>query len=164
MQRKFVAYLDGDLSPAARTDAERHLLSCLECREALESLRAFDTTCREALAFPDTPYSFTALRARTAEITPLDEVTAFLPHLKVQGAIPRFAAALVLLMLSSGASGALRHCQAAYMVARQPFESRIEQVDDTYQDRLDAEYRDTMQRLARHDHPASGPVGPAANA
>ena len=44
MQRKCVAYLDGDLSPGARTDAERHLASCLECRETLESLRAFDTT------------------------------------------------------------------------------------------------------------------------
>ncbi len=164
MQRKFVAYLDGDLSPGARTAAEQHLASCLECREALESLRAFDAECRDALAYPETPYPFAALRARMAEIVPLDEVRAFLPHLKVQGAIPRFAVALMLMMITGGAAGAVRYCHAAYTVARQPFVSRTEQVEDDYQERLDAEYRDTMQRLARHNQPSSGHAGPAANA
>lgn len=146
MQSRCAAYLDGDLPPGARMEAERHLASCDECREALESLRDFDAACREALAFPGAPYAFSALRKRMAEIVPLDEVTAFLPHLKIQGAIPRFAVAVLMLMLTGGASGALRHCHVVYTAARQPFLTLAEQCEDSYQDHLDETYRKTMQR------------------
>jgi len=45
-------YLDGDLSPDARADVERHLETCLECREDIERLKRLKQALRQ-IEVPD---------------------------------------------------------------------------------------------------------------
>lgn len=61
-----------------------------------------------ALRFPGQPYAYARLAARLPDITPLDEVAAFLPRLRVSGRSPRLAMAVVMILLVAVGQVSLR--------------------------------------------------------
>jgi anti-sigma factor RsiW len=106
-----MAYLDGDLPRPLRAQVEGHLRHCASCRAAYDDTAQFDRLLRAALACPATPYRFAVLQARLWEVSPLDEVRAFLPSLRAPGRAPRWAFAAIMLLLgllAQGPAGAMR--------------------------------------------------------
>ncbi len=143
---KLPGYLDGDLLPSERRPLEDHLAECPECRAEWEELRGFTSTLQEFVVCPGPAYSFEALRRRLATIEPLEEVVAFLPRLRVNGLIPRFAVATLLLLLVNGGPFALRNSRQLYTAMKIPFSERHGQIDDSekYLDEMDRAYREQM--------------------
>ena len=77
-------------------------------------------------------YRFAALRARLYEQTPVEEVTGFVPHLQIQGAVPRFAVACIFLVAAAGPLAALRHSPALWRGVQQTVvahEARLAQAE-----------------------------------
>lgn len=137
VQGRLADYADGHLYPEQRAAVEAHLGRCLDCRESLAETRAFLAGCREALACPTPAYSFAALRARMAQVRPLDEVIRFVPKLRTGSSLGRVAVAMVLAVLILGAPAALRHARAVFTAAKHPvtdYRARIAQTYDSYLD------------------------------
>jgi anti-sigma factor RsiW len=116
---------DGDLRPAAEAEVRSHLESCPDCAAEWESQQEFLETVGEALAYTGPAISFDSLRARMAAIEPLEEVLRYqLPKLRIPGAVPRFATAMVLLALLAGVPYAFRHTRQVYIAVQSPFEQQ----------------------------------------
>lgn len=151
IRSKFTGYVDGDLYPAERRMVDSHVAECSACRAELAETRHFLRMCHEFLVCPAPAYSFEALRQRMAAIEPLQEVVAFLPKLRINAAIPRFAVAMLLMLIVGGAPFTLRNTRHLYSMMRSPFAERVDQVDDAYQDRLDEQYREEILRTTGRD-------------
>ena len=93
------AYADDDLRPGERRLVERHLAGCPDCQEEAQEVSRLLDTCHEFLVCPGAGYSFEALRVRMADITPLAEIVAFLPKLKIEGTVPRLAVTALMILL-----------------------------------------------------------------
>ena len=98
IQSKFAGYVDGDLHAVERQLIQEHIGRCTECEAAFDEFRLFLGEIEEFLVHPGPAYSFEALCVRMAQIEPLEEIVAFLPKLKVQRAVPRFAVAMLVLV------------------------------------------------------------------
>ncbi len=144
IQSRLTGYLDGDLRPSERRWVDEHLKECPACRDELAEAKRFLQDCHEFLVCPGPAYSFEVLRARMASIEPVQEIIAFLPKLRINAFIPRFAVAMLALLLVGGTPFTLRNSRHVYNNVRLSFEDRAAQWDDTYQDRLDEEYRNRM--------------------
>mgnify|MGYP006279231029 CR=1 FL=1 len=152
IRSQMLAYIDGDLYPAQCREVERHVAACVECAEELADVREFSGLMREFVVCPGTPYRFEALRICMAEIEPLEELAAFLPKLRINGAIPRAAVSALMMCLLVGANLASLAPRHAYQNMRHAFSNRKEQVREEYLEELDSAYRDTMAA-----HHADGP-------
>ena len=125
IRRTLPGLADGDLRPAAEDEVRSHLESCPECAAEWESLQEFLETGGEALAYAGPAMSFDSLRARMVAIEPLEEVLRYqLPKLRIPGAVPRFATAMVLLALLAGVPYAFRHTRQVYTAVQSPFEQQ----------------------------------------
>ncbi len=153
IQSRFTGYVDGDLRPAERRSIERHVAACAACREELAALRCFLSDCHEFIVHPGAAYSFEALRARMAAVEPLDEVIAFLPKLKIGGFVPRLAVATAMMLLVSGMPQTLRNSRQVYNAVRLSFAAQTTQWEDKYQDQLDLQYRERIERIGQDRGP-----------
>ena len=136
LQGKFTDYVDGDLRPAEGRMLERHLASCPACRQEYEALKWFLDDCHEFLVAPGPAYSFASLRARMAAVKPLEEVVAFLPRLRVHGAIPRYAVALLFMILVGSTPSTYSSTRTLYASIRSPFAQHKERIDEAYEEYL----------------------------
>ena len=141
VQSKLTAYVDGDLHPAERDSTAAHLAQCPACREELAEVRRLLSDCREFLVCPGPAYSFETLRRRMAQVQSLDEVAAFLPRLRIHHTAPRFAVAMLFLVLLLGTSLPLRHARMVIQAAKSPFKERFAQCQPEYIEQMDTEYR-----------------------
>lgn len=153
IQTRFTGYVDGDLRPAERRLVEKHVADCEPCRTELAAMRAFLSDCHEFLVYDGPAYSFESLCARMAAIEPLDEVIAFLPKLRINGFVPRFAVAMTMLMLISGMPQTLRNSRHVYHAVQLSFASQTKQWDDKYQDQLDQQYRNRLEKMGHGQPP-----------
>ncbi len=144
IRSQMVAYLDGDLYAPQRREVEQHVAGCAECAGELADLCDFSGLMGEFLVCSGPAYSFEALRARMADIEPLEELAAFLPKLRINGAIPRFAVSALMMLLLVSANLASLMPRHVYHNMRDPFAEREAQVTDDYLDEMDAAYRDSM--------------------
>lgn len=149
MRIKFAGYADGDLRAEERKQVDHHVAHCAACAKELADVIHFLNTCNEFIVCPGPMYSFEQLRLRMATIEPLEELVAFLPKLRINASIPRFAVAMVFLFLAGGTPFTLRSTKVIYSAMRVPFASRVAQMEDDYQDRLDVEYR---QQVIERSH------------
>jgi anti-sigma factor RsiW len=123
IRRALPGLADGDLRPAVESEVRGHLACCPECAAEWESTRELMALGGEALAYRGAPLAFNALHARMAAIEPLEEVLRYqLPKLRIPGAVPRFATAMVLLAVLAGVPYALRHTRQVYTAVQSPFE------------------------------------------
>ena len=137
IQSKFAGYVDGDLRPEERRLVQEHVGSCAECEGAFEELRSFLGEVEEFLVHPGAAYSFETLRVRMAQIEPLEEIVAFLPKLKVQRTIPRFAVAMMMLVLVGGGGPfSLRNTKELYTAMKSPFKVQKAALEETYREYL----------------------------
>ncbi|HPO13631.1 MAG TPA: anti-sigma factor [Candidatus Hydrogenedentes bacterium] len=141
IQSRFTGYLDGDLRPAERRRVEAHIAECPACQEEFAHAKHFLQDCHEFLVCPGPAYSFETLRTRMAAIEPIQEIVAFLPKLRINAFIPRFAVALLALTLIAGPPYALRNSRQVYSTIKLSFHDHAAQWDDNYQTQLDDEYR-----------------------
>lgn len=122
IRRALPALLDGDLRPGPEREVRDHLEVCPDCIAAYAELREFLSASDRALTYGGAPLRFEALRARMATIEPLDQVIRYqLPKLKIPGAVPRFAVAMVLLVVMAGFPYAFRNSRKVYASVRTPF-------------------------------------------
>lgn len=133
IQSKLPGYLDGDLFPAEQRLLGAHLERCMECKAAWLECRAFLQTCDEFLVYPEKAYPFSSLKRRMADIEPIEEVIAFLPKLQINGAIPRFAVAVVLLLLTGALPTSLQGTRDAYAAMRSPFTHHADRLEAAYE-------------------------------
>ena len=125
IRRALPALTDGDLRPAVESEVRGHLKCCPECAAEWELTRELLALGSEALTYEGAPLVFDALRARMATIEPLEEVLRYqLPKLRIPGAVPRFATAMVLLALLAGVPYAFRHTRQVYTAVQSPFEQQ----------------------------------------
>lgn len=125
IRRTLTALADGDLRPAVEGEVRNHLAACPDCTAEWESLQEFLGLSDNALAYEGEALSFEPLRARMASIEPLEEVLRYqLPRLRIPGAVPRFATAMVLLTLLAGVPYAFRHTRQVYVAVQSPFEQQ----------------------------------------
>lgn len=110
-------------TPAPRAVAlDQHLHTCAACRTAYEEEMALLTVAAKSMKFRGRGYTFAQLRARMAVVEPLDRVLVLLPKLQKIGRIPRYMAAMGLLVFYGGFSYAARNAGELYAVCRQdPF-------------------------------------------
>lgn len=132
IQIHFLDYLDGCLP--ARTAAQvRHRLRVSAAdRDEMFAWQTLDGLSRDAITFRGEAYTFDALRARMAQMTPMEEVRLFLPRLRVAKGVPRYAVAAVMLLLFT----------AIWLYAR-PLRDAAESGNEMLlasQDRLEAAY------------------------
>ncbi|MBI1320595.1 MAG: hypothetical protein GC168_16855 [Candidatus Hydrogenedens sp.] len=124
-----LAWLDGELDPNAQRDLLEEAFNDPETEARLhawrEDLAAFDA----ALAPPEARYTFATLRARLETITPLDEIRLFLPRLRLDSPVPRFAVA-AMLAAALGSSWLLGRFQRAQADAADRLRDRSDFVDD----------------------------------
>ena len=137
IRSQFTAYADGDLRPPQRRRIQEHVTSCRACQEEFEGLNYFLNASRDALECPGPLYSFQVLRARMDSIAPLQEVVAFLPKLRVQGPVPQFAVAALLLAITLAAPLLQRTGRQTYAAAKTPFNEQLARIDETYEDYFD---------------------------
>jgi len=154
IRSKFTAHVDGDLSPGEARVVAQHVARCPQCASELAEVRRFLELCHEFVVCPAPAYSFEALRRRMALVEPLEEIVAFLPKLRINATIPRFAVAMLMMFIVGGTPFTLRNTRNAYLAMRTPFAQRLDQVDDKYQDQLDAQYR--QQVLGGRDSGGAG--------
>ncbi len=143
-QSKMIDYCDGDLHREERRTLDEHLSLCADCREAWREMKAFSDTCAEFIVYPETPYPFTALRARMVAIRPLDEIVAFFPKMRAQGLTARLAAAVLLLLFAVALPAVSRGARETVVAAQQPFTEEKTKWHDDFQEELDAQYRQQM--------------------
>lgn len=157
VQSRFTAYVDGDLRPAEERWVKQHLERCAACQEELAAMRRFLGDCHEFLVHPGQSYTFEQLRVRMATIEPLEEIIAYLPKLRINNFIPRFAVAMVFMMLVSGAPYTLRNSRHVYDAVRLSFKTQADQWEDTdtYQEKMDRQYREQQQELGRDRFPSA---------
>lgn len=96
-------YLDGELSPAAHLEVERHLVDCASCRETLVELRA--VVARAAALTDDRPDAnlWPAIEERIArDARPAVSPFARAVMRRVSFTLPQLAAAALALMVLSG--------------------------------------------------------------
>jgi predicted anti-sigma-YlaC factor YlaD len=129
VQSRLIDWIDGDLAPVLAEDMRDHLNQCPECRREADALADFLQNTREFLACPGSVYSFRHLRARMAEIEPLEEIAAFLPRLRVNGLIPRLAVSAVLMALLGMMPASIRESRASYSAMKTPFNDRADTID-----------------------------------
>ncbi len=140
-QSKILDYSDNALNQDEMRAFEVHLCGCNECREEYRALKAFSDTCAEFVVYPEKPYSFNVLRARMATIRPLDEVVAFMPKMRSQGLVARFAMTMLLIAFAVALPTATRGTRESYAAAQRPFTEEKEKWHEDYQQELDAQYR-----------------------
>jgi len=125
IRRNLPALLDGDLRPEPARAVRLHLDACPGCAAELLDLQEFLRTSDEALVYQGAPLRFDALRARMAAIEPIDQVVRYqLPKLRIPGAVPRFAVAMLLLAVLAGVPYAFRNTRQVYTAVRTPFEQQ----------------------------------------
>ena len=125
IRRSLPALVDGDLRPEPARELQQHLDSCPDCAAELHELQEFLRAGDEALAYSGAPLRFEGIRARMATIAPLDQVVRYqLPKLRIPGAVPRFAVAMLLLAVLAGVPYAFRHTRQVYTAVRTPFEQQ----------------------------------------
>lgn len=93
LDARALAWLDGELTPEAEAELLAQALADPDTAVRLESWREDLAQWDAALTPPVQPYAFGTLRARLVEISPLDEVRLFLPRLRLDSPVPRFAVA-----------------------------------------------------------------------
>lgn len=122
IRRTLPALLDGDLRPGPAREVRDHLKACPDCSAELEAVRELLRLGGDAITYRGAPLSFAALRSRMAAIEPLDQVIRYqLPPLRIPGAVPRFAVAMVLLVVAAGLPYALRNTRTVYVSVKSPF-------------------------------------------
>ena len=122
IRRTLPALIDGDLRPEPEDVVRRHLNSCPACAAEYAELQDVMGISGDALAYRGDPLSFSALRARMATVEPLEQVLRYqLPKLRIPGAAPRFAVAMLLLAVLAGVPYAFRHTRQVYTSVRTPF-------------------------------------------
>ena len=125
IRRDIPALIDGDLRTRRREEVCHHLATCPACareRDAVESLLAASDG---ALQYPGAPLSFHALQAKMKTVDPLEQVIRYqLPPLKIPGTVPRFAVAMLLLIVAAGPIYAYRHTREVYTAVQTPFISQ----------------------------------------
>lgn len=125
IRRNLPALLDGDLRAEPEQSIRRHLDACPACALALEEFQAFLAESDAALAYAGEALSFAALRPHMATVEPLERVVRYqLPKLRIPGAVPRFAVAMLLLVVLAGIPYAFRHTRQVYTSVRTPFEQQ----------------------------------------
>ncbi len=132
IRSRFADLLDGHLRPNLRRTVQEHLAKCPECRDEFEELEGFLANCDEFLVCPGPAYSFETLRARMATIEPLQEVIAFLPKLRVEGAIPRLAVGFLVMLMVCGTPGTFRNTRGLCDAVRDPFRTRVAQWENQF--------------------------------
>jgi hypothetical protein len=93
LDARALAWLDGELTPEAEAELLAQALADPDTAEQLDAWREDLAQWDTALTPPVQPYAFATLRARLVEISPLDEVRLFLPRLRLDSPVPRFAVA-----------------------------------------------------------------------
>ncbi len=125
IRRDIPALIDGDLRPRRREEVCHHLTTCPACaeeRDAIESLLVIGDC---ALQYHGAPLSFRALQADMKTVDPLEQVIRYqLPPLKIPGTVPRFAVAMILLLVAAGPLYAYRHTRQVYTAVQTPFISQ----------------------------------------
>lgn len=125
IRRALPALVDGHLRPVAEAEVRRHLDVCPDCVAEWKSLAALLELSDAAMTYEGAPLDFEKLRARMAAMEPLEEVLRYqLPKLRIPGAVPRFATAMVLLALLAGVPYAFRHTRQVYAAVQSPFEQQ----------------------------------------
>lgn len=125
VSRNLTALLDGDLRPARTREIQQHLETCPACAAEHAEMAEFIHASRDAITYRGTPMTFASLRPRMAAIEPLEQVLRYqLPKLRIPGAVPRFAVAMLLLAVLAGVPYAFRHSRQVYTAARTPFDQR----------------------------------------
>jgi hypothetical protein len=138
IQSRFAGYLDGDLRAEEKHHIDKHVETCTECATAFGETQSFLGEVEEFLVHTGPTYSFETLRLRMAQIEPLEEIVAFLPKLKVQHTIPRFAVAmLVLVLVGGGGPFSLRNTKELYTAMKSPFKVQKTAIQDTYREYFD---------------------------
>ena len=137
IKSQFSGYLDGDLQPDERYRIQQHVTQCSACQEEYEEVRDFLAMSEDALTYHGPRYTFAELRAKMAAMEPLEELVAFLPSLRVNGAIPRFAVTMVLMLLVCGLTMNLRNTRQVYAAMKSPFKDRVAKLEHTYSEYLD---------------------------
>jgi anti-sigma factor RsiW len=97
MESRIIAYIDGDLMPAERQRVADAVAGQHELAEAAQEWQERTAEWRDALAFPDAPYTFATLRARLAHVRPIDEIRLFLPRVRLDSPLPRLVVASLFL-------------------------------------------------------------------
>lgn len=122
IRRDIPALIDGDLRPRRREEVCRHLATCPACAAERDALETLLKTSDEALAYQGAPLSFRALQCQMKTVDPLEQVIRYqLPPLKIPGTVPRFAVAMVLLLVAAGPVYTYRHTRQVYTAVQTPF-------------------------------------------
>lgn len=151
VQMKFPAYIDGDMRPGERREVEEHLEECEPCLEELRAVQQLLEECRGILAGATPSYTFEMLRRRMAGVRPLDEVAAFLPRLRINHAVPRLTVAALFLLLFMVGNLPVRQMRTMYHAMQRPFNTRADQCEPEYLDRLDVQYREQFASVDKTD-------------
>lgn len=148
IRSRFTDYVDDSMRATERAGIEAHLAECDTCRgyfgEHVELLQ----TVEDVLFAPEPTYTFDDLRVRMAEIEPVREILAFVPKMRMQAPIPRFALAFVMMTLVFGLPTALRCSREMACQLRRPsmtYEARVDQKLDEIDDPALAREADALQ-------------------
>ena len=98
-------YIDGELTPSERDALEAHLMTCPECGQTLQELRAVVTRAGQVIdREPQNDlWAGIAARMQTVEIEPELAIATSRTKRRVSFSIPQLAAASIVLILMSAA-------------------------------------------------------------
>lgn len=136
-----VARMDGDLYPAQAEELDSHLEQCPECRSFLQEMKHFSDTCSEFVVYPESLYPYSDLRARMARIKPLQEVLAYLPHMRATGFLERLAVAVLFLVFTLSLPMPLKSYRDRFGSVKGSFHEAKSKWEESYQEELDEAYR-----------------------
>lgn len=140
------AYIDGDLSTDSARRMDRHFVGCRNCRRVRDEAQEFDAEILSAMAFPGQPYAYATLAARLPDVTPLDEVAAFLPTLRVSGRSPRLAVAVVMVLLVAVGQVSLRQGKNTLANMKDVASDHDQRIKTAFMEYLDTDLRKSGSR------------------
>lgn len=134
IQIKLADHVDGDLSPSTQRVLEAHLQQCPDCEIVWHEYRAFLQNCDEFMVYPEPAYPFAALQRRMADIEPLEEIIAFLPKLQINHMIPRFAVAIIVMLITGTLPATFQGTRQAFTAIRSPYLHHAATLESVYED------------------------------
>lgn len=125
IRRDITALIDGDLRPRRREEVCQHLATCPACASERDALEKMLESADQALGYQGQPLSFSALQSQMKSIDPIEQIVRYqLPPLRIPGTVPRFAVAMLLLLVAAGPMYAYRHTRQVYTAVQTPFISQ----------------------------------------
>ena len=125
IRRDIPALIDGDLRPRRREEVCQHLATCPACADERDALETMLESADQALGYQGEPLSFSAFRSQMKSIDPIEQIVCYqLPPLRIPGTVPRFAVAMLLLLVAAGPLYAYRHTRQVYTAVQTPFISQ----------------------------------------